>query len=102
MEKRESVERGIGVVRTYLEEQFPDLGVAVLDVSSTDFDRDIRRFRVGNAPGHLLRVSEEFLNLDPAEIERCLRQWPVAQALRRAGHAQAIVITTEGIKAEAI
>lgn len=59
------MEPGIAAVESYLEAEFPDYVVRVLERDERDFDRSIRSFEARSEDAqYVLRVVNEVLDLD--------------------------------------
>jgi len=95
--------RGVAAVPDYLQAEFPDHTVQVLEPSDRDHSRDTRTFKVRDEKTkHLLRVTDEVLNLDTDGVGGFMRAFRVAQVLREAGAGKAVLVTTEKIRMEPI
>lgn len=88
--------RKTALVGEFLKEAFP--GDHVYDAE--DFDRDSHFYRINHGDTgklkHRVYVSREFLDdHDEAGIVRRLREWGVAEVVRRAG-ARKVLVTNAG------
>lgn len=94
--------RGVVAVEDYLRAEFPGHTVEVLEPSDRDHSRDTRTFKVRDGGRHLLRVTDEALDLDAEGVVRLLGAYRVAQRLRQAGRRNAVLLTTDEVRVEPI
>jgi hypothetical protein len=94
---RERVERGVSAALAYLQAQFPGYTVETQELSSDDFARSVRSFRVRKGSEQfLMRVSDEVLDLATDGVNAHLQKFGVARALRQVSSGMALLVTTSG------
>lgn len=85
------------LVRTYLEKEFPGLGISEF----SDSMRGGRGFRVHNGDSLVALVSDEFLDdTESKTVGDALRLAELAGAMRIAGKEKVVIVTTKGFRTD--
>ena len=95
---RARMQRGVATVCEYLDAEFPGFIADALERGSDGSARRFRTFRIQRGDEtHLLRVTDEVLDLDAEGTGGLLQRFQVALRIRAENPGNVVALTTSGV-----